>query len=455
MRRVDREWAAGRTRAHRLLVSGVPARRERRRSRRRVSKDVVVRSPNLYTAIRRFCLGAFAYLHREAADDAPLAFAFEEHASPDSPALYELRPLARSYVAARADRIYRLDDTQAAIDELDREPAAAIFARAHATARAAEEQALFRTILLPLLESVADGCGGFEWDDVVFNRAYLELEDSLLGERHSFGAAAPLVGLSAPVLVELGRGLTVRMAAAGELASYWPEARGLLPGGYGDQPERMSVVELECDFAATEVDPPDAPGEIADAVTALRLATAAPVAAGPVLFERLDWRPYGVRPVPPIAATEPNGEPTRLDEFRGRLARDLLERLPSCDADPELGEAVDRWELSLFAEESLRSELLRESLAALLGGQDGLWAAAARAAVLVGDRGPDRGELFARLRGLTGGGRAEDGDTDVVRRALVEVLMHGDRQGLLARLDESLLGLSPRPVSYFAVRAAV
>lgn len=414
-----------------------------------------VRSPNLYAAVRRFCLGGFAYLHRESADDAPLAFAFEEHASPGSPALYELRPLARSYVAARAERILRLDDTQAAIEELEREPAAAIFAHAHATAKADEEQALYRTILLPLLESVADACGGFEWDDGVFNRAYLDLEGSLLGERHSYGAAAPLVGLSAPMPIELGRGLTVRMAAAGELAAYWPEARGLLPSGFGDEPERMSVIELDCDFPATESEAPDAPGEFSDAITALRLATAAPVAAGPVLFERMDWRPYGVRPVPPIAATEPAGEASRLDEFRGRLARDLLERLSSCDVDPELGEAVDRWELSMFAEEPFRSELLRESLAALLGSHDGLWAAAARAAVLVGDRGPDRGELFARLRGLTGGGRAEEGDADVVRRALVEVLMHGDRAGLLARLDESLLGLSPRPVSYFAVRAAV
>jgi hypothetical protein len=156
-----------------------------------------------------------------------------------------------------------------------------------------------------------------------------------------------------------------------------------------------------------------------------------------------------------MAATEPGGEPSRLDEFRGRLARDLLERLSACDEDPELGDAIDRWELSLFADEPFRSELLRESLASLLGGNDGLWAAAARAAVLVGDRGHDRGELFASLRGLTGGGRAGEEVFDVVRRSLVEVLMHGDRAGLLARLDESLLGLSPRPVSYFAVRAAV
>lgn len=414
-----------------------------------------IRSPNLYAAVRRFCLGAFAYLHRESANDAPLSFAFEEHLSPGEPALYELRPLARSYVAARAERILKLDDAQAAAEELAREPAAAIFARAHAGAGADEEQALFRTILLPVLESVADSCGGFDWDDGVFNRAYLELEASLLGERHSYGAAAPVVGLSVPVPIELGRGLVVRMAAAGELSAYWPEARGLLPGGFGEEPERMSVIELETDFSAAEVEPPDAPGEIADAVTALRLATAAPVAAGPVLFERLDWRPYGVRPVPPIAATEPAGEASRLDEFRGRLARDLLERLPACDDDPELGEASDRWELSLFADEPFRSELLRESFVALLGGQDGLWAAAARAAVLVGDRGADRGEVFARLRGLTGGDRAAEGDADVLRRAIVEVLMHGDRTGLLTRLDESLLGLSPRPVSYFAVRAAV
>src|SRR5439155_9210446 len=101
---------------------------------------------------------------------------------------------------------------------------------------------------------------------------------------------------------------------------------------------------------------PDAPGELADAVSALRLAAAAPVAAGPVLCERLDWQPLGIRPVLRIAPTEPPGEPTRLDAFRTRLAADLLERLGRADDDPELAEALDRWELSLFAEEPFRSE---------------------------------------------------------------------------------------------------
>ena len=73
------------------------------------------------------------------------------------------------------------------------------------------------------------------------------------------------------------------------------------------------MLELERSLANGTDEAPDAPGELADAVTAIRLATAAPVAAGPVLFERLDWRPYGIRPVLPIAATAPPGEPTRLD----------------------------------------------------------------------------------------------------------------------------------------------
>ena len=300
---------------------------------------------------------------------------------------------------------------------------------------------------------MADRCGGFEWDDQVFNRGYAELERQIFGESHDYGAVAPLVGLSAPLTVELGRKLRVRMIAPGEIADYWPEANGLLPPGFGREPERACVIELECTFPGGAVEVPDASGEIADAVTALRLATAAPVAAGPVLFERLDGRPYGIRPVLPIAATEPTGEPTRLDEFRGKLAAELLEKLAALDADERLGEALDRWELSLFAAEPYRSEQLRESLAALLGGGDGLWAAAARLAVLVGEDAAQRGELFARLRGLTGGGQASRQDADILRRAVLEVLLAGDRIALVERLDDSLLGLKPRPQSYFAVRS--
>ena len=161
-------------------------------------------------------------------------------------------------------------------------------------------------------------------------------------------AVAPLVGISVGTAIDLGDGLRVRNAATGELAAHWPEAQGLLPPDFGRETDRLAVIELERSLRKGEPEPPDAPGELADAVTALRLVTAGPVAAGPVLFERLDWRPYGIRPVLPIAATQPDGEPTRLDEFRGRLAGDIRGRLLAADEDQALGEALDRWELSLF-----------------------------------------------------------------------------------------------------------
>jgi hypothetical protein len=105
-----------------------------------------------------------------------------------------------------------------------------------------------------------------------------------------------------------------------------------------------------------------------------------------------------------------------------------------------LGEALDRWELSLFQDGPFQAEQLRESLAALLGGSDGLWAAAVRGAILLGDTPHARAELQDRLGG--------DPDPDAVRRALVETLVHGDRAALVRTLDQSILGLRPHPTRH-------
>jgi hypothetical protein len=406
---------------------------------------VATRAPHLHRALRGFCLGAFRLCAQEVEQGAEIPFAFEEHGSRGRPALYEYRPLVRGFVESRGSALARHEDARIALDELRREPAAAIFSRAHAGARPSDDEALYRTVMLPLLVATAEGCGGFDWDDAAFDRAYADLERSLFGQGHAYGAVAPLVGVSAGGPIDLGGGVRVRAAATGELAAHWPEAKGLLPAGFGREPDRLCVLELERALPAGAGEPPDAPAELADAVTALRLATAAPLAAGPVLFERLDWRPYGIRPVLPIAATEPSGEPTRLDASRGGLARQLLGRLALADDDPELGEALDRWELSLFQAEPFRSEQLREALAALLGGGDGLGAATLRAAMLVGESGAERSRLLERLRALAAGEPAAESAADAVRRALVEALGHADRDALVAALDESLLGLRPRP----------
>ena len=400
---------------------------------------MAVRAPHLHLTLRAFCLGAFVFLGRALEEGDDLPFAFEEHVQRDGPALYEYRPLVRSFVESRASALASRDDARIALDELLREPAAAIFARAHAGPKPSEEQALFRTVLVSLLISTAEGCGGFDWDDLAFERAYAELEQSLFGARRAYAAVAPLVGISVVTQVELGAGVRLRAAETGELAHHWPEAQGLLPPGFGREVDRYCVLELGRDLEAGE-EPPDAPAELADAVSAIRLATAAPVAAGPVLFERLDWRPFGIRPVLPIAATQPPGEATRLDSFRAELAHDILSRLALADVDTRLAESLDRWELSLFQHEPFRSEQLRGALAGLLGDTWEL-----RAAVLLGETSEERRAVHAALRALAAGEQASPRAADSVRRSLVETLRHGDREALVHSLDDVLLGLRSAP----------
>ena len=165
------------------------------------------------------------------------------------------------------------EDARLAVEELRREPAAAIFARAHAGPRATEDEALFRTVLLGLLISTAEACGGFDWDDEAFERRTRSSRRSLFGEHRRY-----VGGRSAhrSLAREAGRartGLVVRPFVAGELATHWPESRGLLPAGL----RARARSHLSSSSCGSELDagaaPPDAAAEIADAVSALRLTT--------------------------------------------------------------------------------------------------------------------------------------------------------------------------------------
>src|SRR3954452_14347330 len=254
----------GRRQPHRLLVPRLP---ERRGAAGRVVAIVAVRAQHLYRSLRCFCLAGFSLLADDVAGGDELPFAFEEHASNGPASLYEYRPLTRSYVEARAERLSELADAKLAVEDLGREPAAAIYAAAHSGR--AGDQPLLRTIVLPLLADVAEACGGLDWSDEAFDRSYAELERTLLGERRTYAAVAPLVGVSVGTHVELAEGLRVRLAATGELAAHWPEASGLLPAEFGRAPDRLCVLELERTLAPNVPEPPDSPGELADAVSAL------------------------------------------------------------------------------------------------------------------------------------------------------------------------------------------
>src|SRR4029453_14274183 len=210
----------------------------------RVAAHVAVRAPHLYRSLRCFCLAGFSLLSRDVAEGAELPFAFEEHASRGQASLYEYRPLVRSYVDARAERLGALGGTRLPLRGLGGgggEPAGGISAAAHAGKGG--DQPLLRTIVLPLLADVAEACGGFDWRDEAFDRANGERERPLFGKRRTYAAVAPLVGLSVGSQVELAEGLRVRLAASGELAAHWPEAGGLLPGGFGREPPRVGRCE--------------------------------------------------------------------------------------------------------------------------------------------------------------------------------------------------------------------
>ncbi len=399
---------------------------------------VAVRSPQLHHALRAFTLGAFAFLLRELDEGGELPVAFVEHEHGRGPSLYEYRPLVRAFAEGRADRLRGREDATIALEELQREPAAAIYARAHAGPRVSQDEALFKTVLFGLLVSTAEACGGFDWDDDAFERAYAELERSLFGERRTYAAVAPLVGISVATQVELAPGLRMRAVADGELARHWPEASSLVPAGFGHEPDRYTVLELRAALGPGE-DPLDAPAEIADAVSAVRLATAAPLAAGPVLFETLDGRPFGIRPVLPIAATQPPGEADPARRVPRRARRPAARRArprgrghrARRGARPLGAVALPARALPLRAGARRAGRAVRRDLAA--------------AHVRPAGRGRRRPRGAARRpRGDGGGESGTPAAVDAARRALVEVLQHDDRGALARELDDELLGIRGR-----------
>jgi hypothetical protein len=169
----------------------------------------------------------------------------------------------------------------------------------------------------------------------------------------------------------------------------------------------------------------------------------AAVAAGPVLFETLDGRPFGIQPVLPIAATQPPGESSRLDAFRAPIAVDVLAALGDADGDPALADALDRWELSLFQSEPFRSEQLRAALVSLLGDT---WPM--RSCVLLAEDVGGREELYGELTALAAGDSATAVAVDATRRAVVAVLRSRDRDRLAHELDRELLGLGRPPAPH-------
>jgi hypothetical protein len=68
-----------------------------------------------------------------------------------------------------------------------------------------------------------------------------------------------------------------------------------------------------------------------------------------------------------------------------------------------------------------------------------------RGAALLGDTPEERADLAERFQEPT---------LELMRRLLVELLLHGDRRRLLRELDQALLALRPRPARVAELRAS-
>ena len=271
LRRRRRRGDRGHATARRSRVPGGPAprraasravREERRRSGPRNRRGwpcvlpISTRSCVDSSSARSSCSGA-------SSRGAELPFAFEEHVERRGPSLYEFRPLVRAFVEARGRRCGRAR-TRGSRSRSSAGSPPPRSSRAHTPARASEDEALFRTVLLGLLIATAEACGGFDWDDGAFEPRVRGVRALALRRAAARTRGRPLIGLS--VGCRRARARDPRAPAASRGARvHWPEARGLLPSGFGREPDRLCVLELRGALAAGEK-PPDAPAEIADAV---------------------------------------------------------------------------------------------------------------------------------------------------------------------------------------------
>ena len=309
-----------------------------------------MRAPDLYPLLRGFALGSFVLLGRELEEGAELPFAFEEHVERRGPSLYELRPLVRAFIEAREPSCGprgRATGRRGARSGAGRgDLRACTRGSARERGRGAVQDRTARAADLDRRELRRLRLGRRR-----VRAAYAELEASLFGERRRYVAIAPLVGISIAKRVELAPGS--HPAVRGRRApTHWPESRGLLPPDSGAS--RNARSSSSCAASSRGPSAPEAPAEIADASVHSGSRRRQRSPPGRCSSRRWTDGRSAFRPVLPIAATQPPGEPSRLDAFRAPIAVDVLTALGEADGDPELAEALDRWELSLFQYDPFR-----------------------------------------------------------------------------------------------------
>jgi hypothetical protein len=418
--------------------------------------------PELRRPLEHFVQAAFSVLAADVARGQEVPFALGGGGGASGPRLYDYRPLYRAYVEERAERLLDLADGRAALAALEADPGVLAYADVHAPGSTRTSEAVRRSVLVPLLVGVAERCDGFDFDVDAFAAVYGAVERGVTATETRVSAFTPLAGLLlANPPADLGAGVTLRRASLGEIGALWPESSGLVPEEFGREPDQLLYLDLE--LSVRKGDPQrDAAEAVGHAVTALRLATGARVAAGPLLFEAVDGAHRSVRALPPLAAATPAGDVVRLDANSLATARALAAALAS-PAPVRLELALGQHAAGVVAS---RGEIgrLASSLAivrALLDGERvGDHAVSLRVAALRGSTAGARlriVEVFADAARVLSGElelppdeseRLVDEIDGAARATLLAALLDGRaNEDLGDELDAVLLGARPRPRS--------
>ena len=362
-----------------------------------------VRRPEARRAVAHFIQAALRGLAADVAhgDEVPFALDSRDHAG--GPSLYEYRPLYRTYVEARLERIVSLADYQLAVSSLADDPAVLGVARDYAPDAESDEDALRAAVLVPLLVGVAEGAGGFDFDDGVFDGIFDRMLSDVAQTRRSFTGFAPVIGLRAiDGSHDLGQDIRARRISPVELAESWPECQGLLPERFGVARDRLLGLELDVAMPRAEGgEMPDTARRFARAILALRLVFGGPITVGPVLFERVDWAPRAVRALPASVTQVLPGDPVRLDPQKLFMVRALADRMADAEVHGgPIAVALGRWaSASGAAVAAERAAGLAAAVEPLLGADGaGPHAVAMRAAALVGANAADREDVAIAMQ---------------------------------------------------------
>lgn len=390
----------------------------------------------------RFVQAAFALAARDIANGNEVPFVLDSHEGREA-ALYSYRPLYGAFLDERRALILALPDARRALAVLEATPGAVEYARLHVGDAVDDREALRVAVMWPLAVQIAEREDGFECPDEAFDAIFAPLDRGVAGSRHLYDAMAPLVGvlLSEPP-AELGRGVSIVRAEVGDIAAGWPEASGLVPPGFGGEPDRRCALAVTLELDPGER-PPLLPALIEDAVRALRLVSGAAIATGPVGFERIDGSPR-----PPVALSLASSQHVHDAYYRFDLhllvvARATALRIGSLELRDPRREALGLFERAIALDPSLQADALRDALGIALHSERSLALTALRAGALAGR---DAGER-QRVRDLVAGDTVHDEALAAAARNVLLAVVLDERESdvIASAADQVLLGARPRP----------